>query len=70
MELICREVWQQDYSHLAYKEPIQKHTPYGQWRRRARQQAASGCEFTLYIKGTDGNGTVTQLSELFNPVTW
>ena len=71
MEANCREVWQQDYSHLARKEEQQKKlTDYEEWRRRARKKLVGGNEFTQYIMGTDGEGTATELIEDFNPITW
>jgi hypothetical protein len=71
IEETCREVWQQDYSHLAKEDLEQKKlTPFEEWRRQARKPLIAGNEFTQYIRGTDGEGMSTELTEDFNPITW
>jgi hypothetical protein len=71
MEGTCREVWQQDYSHLAKEDPKKKKlTPFEEWRRRARKPLIAGDEFAQYIGGTDGEGMSIELTEDFNPITW
>jgi hypothetical protein len=72
MEATCRKVRQQDYAQLARKEDSQKKlTDYDEWRQRARKNLhPEGNEFTQYIKGTDGEGATTELTEIFNPITW
>ena len=51
-------------------EQQKKLTDYEEWRRRARKKLTGGDEFTQYIMGTDGEGTATELTENFNPITW
>jgi hAT family C-terminal dimerisation region len=71
MKANCRDVWQQEYSHLAEKEdPTLNQTPFEIWRYQARQQLLKGDEFARYVGGTDGNGGATPLIKDFDPIAW
>ena len=70
MEAACREVWQQDYSQFARKEEQQKKlSDYEEWRRQARKKLNGSNEFTQYIIGTNSEGTATELTNNFDPIT-
>jgi len=72
MVATCREVWRQEYSHLAkqQEQEQQQLTGFDAWRARAKQPLVHSDEFTQYIKGHDGEGAPTPATEAFSPITW
>jgi hypothetical protein len=62
----CKDIWEQDYAHLALHKKLKKRDAFEEWLYRRKEEFTAMDEFRRYSTA----GSAIPATERFDPIAW